>query len=88
MSEHSPGAAPGIHVQHVGTVESVSIDAAGVERLKPNAIGLWGVIFVAVTGAAPISAMLFNVPFAVGFGTGAGTPGAFLFAAIILTIFS
>jgi amino acid transporter len=88
VSESTSGTTPGIHVQHVGMIESVSIDAAGVERLKPNAIGLWGVIFVAVTGAAPISAMLFNVPFAVGFGTGSGTPGAFLFAAIILTIFS
>ena len=29
MSEHTSGATPGIHVQHVGTVESVSIDAAG-----------------------------------------------------------
>jgi amino acid transporter len=47
-----------------------------------------GVIFIAVTGAAPISAMLFNVPFAVGFGTGLYTPAAFLFATIILTIFS
>ena len=51
-------------------------------------MGLWGVIFVAVTGAAPISAMLFNVPFAVGFGTGLYTPAAFLFATVILTIFS
>ena len=47
-----------------------------------------GVIFVAVTGAAPISAMLFNVPFATGFGTGLYTPAAFLFATVILTIFS
>ena len=47
-----------------------------------------GVIFIAVTGAAPISAMLFNVPFAMGFGTGIYTPAAFLFATIILTIFS
>ena len=29
-----------------------------------------------------------NVPFATGFGTGYYTPGAFLFAAVILTIFS
>ena len=50
--------------------ESVSADEAGVDRLKPNAVGLLGVIFVAVTGAAPISAMPFNVPFATGFGTG------------------
>src|SRR3712207_4729785 len=68
--------------------ESVSAADAGVDRLKPNAVGLAGVIFVAVTGAAPISAMLFNVPFATGFGTGLYTPAAFLFATIILTIFS
>ena len=78
MSEHTSGTTPGIHVQHVGTIESVSVDAAGVDRLKPNAIGLMGVIFVAVTGAAPISAMLFNVPISVGYGNGIGTPAAFL----------
>ena len=77
-----------VRVQHQGTVESVSVATAGVDRLKPNAVGLWGVIFVAVTGAAPISAMLFNVPFATGFGTGLYTPAAFLFATVILTIFS
>jgi amino acid transporter len=82
------GTVPDMHVEHPGTVESVSAATAGVDRLKPNAIGLAGVIFVAVTGAAPISAMLFNVPFAVGFGTGLYTPAAFLFAAVILTIFS
>jgi amino acid transporter len=78
----------GVEVRHEGTVESVYAGASGVDRLKPNAIGLWGVVFIAVTGAAPISAMLFNVPFAVGFGTGLYTPAAFLFATIILTIFS
>ena len=79
---------PGVGARHEGTVESVYAGDSGVDRLKPNAIGLWGVIFVAVTGAAPISAMLFNVPFATGFGTGLYTPAAFLFATIILTIFT
>jgi amino acid transporter len=69
-------------------IESVSVDAAGVDRLKPNAIGLMGVIFVAVTGAAPISAMLFNVPISVGYGDGIGTPAAFGIATVVLTIFS
>ena len=78
---------PGLDTRHEGTVESVRVPA-DADRLKPNAIGLWGVIFLAVTGAAPISAMLFNVPFATGFGTGLYTPAAFLFATIILTIFS
>ena len=79
---------PGVEARHEGTVESVYAGDSGVDRLKPNAIGLWGVIFVGVTGAAPISAMLFNVPFATGFGTGLYTPAAFLFATIILTIFT
>ena len=79
---------PKVEAHHEGTVESVSARDAGVDRLKPNAVGLWGVIFVAVTGAAPISAMLFNVPFATGFGTGLYTPAAFLFATVILTIFA
>src|SRR3954466_1805196 len=79
---------PGVQARHEGTVESVYAGESGVDRLKPNAIGLWGVIFVGVTGAAPISAMLFNVPFATGFGTGLYPPAAFLFATIILTIFT
>ncbi len=77
-----------VEVRHEGMVESVLVADSGVDRLKPGAIGLLGVIFIAVTGAAPISAMLFNVPFATGFGTGLYTPAAFLFATIILTIFS
>src|SRR5687768_18379894 len=79
---------PELEVRHEGSGESVNAGDAGVDRLKPNAVGLLGVIFVAVTGAAPISAMLFNVPFATGFGTGLYTPAAFLFATVILTIFS
>ncbi len=84
MSDHDPG----VHVGREGMIETVSIDDAGGDRLKPNAIGLLGVILIAVTGAAPISAMLFNVPFATGYGTGYYTPAAFLFAGVILTIFS
>src|ERR1700704_3603628 len=60
----------------------------GVSTLRPNAVGLWGILFLTVTGAAPISAMLFNTPISVGFGNGVGTPAGFFFAAIVLTIFS
>jgi amino acid transporter len=59
-----------------------------VDMLHAKAVGLIGVLFLTVTGAAPISAMLFNVPIAVGFGNGIGAPASFLFATIILTIFS
>ena len=55
--------------------------------LASNAVGLPSVLFMIVTGAAPITAMLFNVPLAVS-GAGSATPAAFLIATIALTIFS
>jgi amino acid transporter len=69
-----------------GTV-NVSGDKS-VNKLKGGAVGLVGVLFLAVTGAAPMSAMLGNVPFAAGYGIGTYTPAAFLLATIVLTIFS
>jgi amino acid transporter len=56
-------------------------------RLAGNAVGLPGVLFMIVTGAAPITAMLFNVPVAVN-GGGSSAPAAFLIATVALTIFS
>lgn len=81
----------------VGTVESLAqadsdiFDVSkrqDVSTLRKHAVGLPGVLFLTVTGSAPISAMLFNTPLAVGYGNGLGTPAAFIFATIILTIFS
>src|SRR6185312_10359298 len=74
-----------------GSTGNVAYDVTGrkdVHLLHGKAIGLIGVLFLTVTGAAPISAMLFNVPIAAGFGNGLGTPAAFLVATIVLTIFS
>jgi amino acid transporter len=67
-----------------------SVDVAqrqDIHKLRPGAVGLVGVLFLTVTGAAPISAMLFNTPIAVGFGNGIGAPAGFLVAAVVLTIF-
>ena len=62
--------------------------STNVHLLHSKAVGLAGVLFLAVTGAAPMSAMLGNVPFAAGYGIGKYTPAAFLMATIVLTIFS
>jgi amino acid transporter len=67
-----------------------SIDVTGrddLHKLRPASVGLIGVLFLTVTGSAPISAMLFNTPISVGFGNGIGTPAGFIFAAVVLTIF-
>jgi amino acid transporter len=59
-----------------------------VSKLRKHAVGLGGVLFLTVTGSAPISAMLFNTPIMVGYGQGVGAPAAFMFAAIVLVVFS
>ncbi|WP_406497922.1 APC family permease [Streptomyces sp. NBC_01604] len=56
-------------------------------RLDSAALGLPSVLFCIVTGAAPMTAMLFNVPVAV-MGGGYAAPAAFLLATVALTVFS
>src|SRR6266436_9601358 len=75
----------------VSTELAESLDVSqrtDVPKLRKNAVGIWGVLFLTVTGSAPISAMLFNTPIVVGSGQGKGAPAAFLFATVVLTIFS
>ncbi|MBI3214575.1 MAG: APC family permease [Mycobacterium sp.] len=62
--------------------------ANAVQRLKPNAVGLVGVLFMAVATAAPITAMVGNVPISVGFGNGAYAPAGYFVATIVLTLFA
>jgi amino acid transporter len=61
---------------------------AGVQRLKPNAVGLMAVVFMAVATAAPITAMVGNVPIAVGFGNGAYAPAGYIVATVVLSLFA
>src|SRR3984957_12291615 len=77
-----------------GAVTTQAVDSMDVSqrtdvpKLRKNAVGIWGVLFLTVTGSAPISAMLFNTPIVVGYGEGKGAPAAFLFATIVLVVFS
>ncbi|CAL9317689.1 APC family permease [Streptomyces sp. SudanB182_2057] len=59
-----------------------------VQRLKADSVGLVGVVFMAVATAAPITAMTGNLPIAVGFGNGTGAPAGYLFATLVLAVFS
>src|SRR5205809_7860963 len=77
--------------QHEGMLPVDSVDVGqrtDLDKLHLGAVGLFGVLFLTVTGAAPISAMLFNTPLSVGYGNGIGTPAGFAFATLILGIFS
>jgi amino acid transporter len=60
----------------------------GGGKLKVGALGLAGVLFMAVANAAPITAMTGNVPIAIAYGNGIGAPAGFLVATVVLTLFS
>ena len=68
------------------TAVSTRSDAPPGE-LASGALGLPSVLFCIVTGAAPLAAMMFNVPITV-IGGGYASPAAFLVATVALTIFS
>jgi amino acid transporter len=57
-------------------------------ELKRNTLSVWKVVFLVVSAASPLSAMLGAVPPAVSLGNGAGVPGAYVIAGLILLIFS
>ncbi|WBP93736.1 APC family permease [Mycolicibacterium neoaurum] len=59
-----------------------------VQRLKRNAVGTVGVIFMAVATAAPITAMVGNVPIAVGSGNGSHAPAGYIVATVVLGLFA
>ncbi|MDX6549873.1 MAG: hypothetical protein QOJ31_557 [Gaiellales bacterium] len=81
------GGHPSMH--HEGTVTSLDVnDRADVEQLKGGSLGLLQVLFLCVTGSAPLAVFMFNFPFSVGAGNEKGTPAGFLFATVVLTIFS
>jgi len=70
-----------------GAPEMVDAVHGGHYQLASGALGLSGVLFCIVTGAAPIAAMLFNTPWAV-YGAGYAAPASFIVATVVLTIFS
>src|SRR5262245_28877872 len=88
-SSEAGGAAAPPHLIPEGTV--TSIDIAGdesVEKLRAGSVGLLLILFLCVTGSAPLAVFMFNFPFVVGAGNEKYAPAAFFFATIVLTIFS
>jgi amino acid transporter len=57
-------------------------------RLRRDAIGLWGVVFLVVASAAPLTSMLGAVPAPLAIGDGIGAPGAWLLTGIVLLLFA
>ena len=68
---------------------SSSIDTVpAADRLKRGSITPWGIVFMVLATAAPLTAMATSLPLVVGFGNGVGAPGTFLVVALVLVLFA
>lgn len=83
-----PPIPPARRATDAGSTESVTTAQHGFHPLKVGAVGLAGVLFMAVANAAPITAMTGNVPIAVAYGNGTGAPAGYLVATVVLTLFT
>jgi len=65
----------------------MSAEPSSHGRLRPNALGVAGIVFFVVAMAGPLAATLGASPIAFG-SIGAGAPGAYLVAGVVLLLFA
>ncbi|MFP3798013.1 MULTISPECIES: APC family permease [Paraburkholderia] len=70
------------------TAGLVGDDAADASAPQRSRLGLWQIVFLVISAAAPLTGMLGAVPPAISLGNGAGIPGAFVIAGVVLLVFS
>jgi len=70
----------------VGTQTAPDASTAG--KLKPNSLGVLGILFFVLSAQAPLTGIAGAVPIAVAIGNGAGAPAAYLAAGVITLLFS
>jgi cation diffusion facilitator CzcD-associated flavoprotein CzcO/amino acid transporter len=69
--------------------QSLQLAVRTFEREKPRRLlSTPRIVFLVVAAAAPLTAMVGNLPMALGRGNGAGAPGAFLLATLTLICFA
>jgi amino acid transporter len=67
---------------------TASGNGTATTRLKKGSISPWGIVFMVLATAAPLTAMATALPLVVGFGNGVGAPGTFLIVALVLVLFA
>ncbi|MFJ8820791.1 APC family permease [Streptomyces sp. NPDC102467] len=58
------------------------------ERLRPNALGVLGVLFLVLSAQAPLTGIAGAVPLSVALGNGPGVPAAYVAAGAVVLLFS
>ncbi|WP_113703293.1 APC family permease [Nonomuraea lactucae] len=57
-------------------------------RLKPNALGVLGILFFVLSAQAPLTGVAGAVPIAIALGNGPGAPAAYAAAGLVILLFS
>lgn len=57
-------------------------------QLQKGSLGLWSVIFFVIAAASPLTGVVGGLPVAFFAGNGAGVPGVFVLAGLLLLVFS
>ncbi|MGW2931680.1 APC family permease [Streptomyces sp. NPDC001156] len=63
-------------------------DASTAATLKPNALGVLGILFFVLSAQAPLTGIAGAAPISVAIGNGAGTPAAYVLAGAMILLFS
>jgi amino acid transporter len=91
VAEHTSGIPPAAGALGATSVDSISIDVVrdeSVPKLHSRATGLTGVLFLAVTGSAPLAVLMLNFPVGVGFGSEKGFPASLIYGTVLYGIFA
>jgi amino acid transporter len=70
------------------SVTPAAAEGQGDARLGRNTLGVPSIVLLVIAAAAPMGAMVGAATLVVAFGNGAGAPGAFLYAALVLACFA
>ncbi|WP_445527598.1 APC family permease [Streptomyces cyslabdanicus] len=63
-------------------------DTSTAATLKPNALGVVGILFFVLSAQAPLTGIAGAAPISVAIGNGAGTPAAYVLAGAMILLFS
>ncbi|MDX2936551.1 APC family permease [Streptomyces ipomoeae] len=63
-------------------------ETSTARRLKPNSLGVLGILFFVLSAQAPLTGIAGSVPISVAIGNGPGTPAAYAAAGVITLLFS
>ncbi|MFI2609376.1 APC family permease [Kitasatospora sp. NPDC018619] len=68
--------------------ERTERDAPTATTLKPDALGVLGILFFVLSGQAPLTGIAGAAPISVALGNGSGTPAAYVVAGAVILLFS